>query len=81
MSGKFDETQKEKLATLLKPYNDKILIKTKTDSVGFFKKWSYYEPTLSRHMGESSYNYMKEMLTDNEYINQVVKEVNTSTSH
>ncbi|MFT5891410.1 MAG: hypothetical protein ACI9Y7_001512 [Dokdonia sp.] len=78
MSGKYSETEKKQLTKLLVPYNDKILSKTGTDTVGFFNKWTYYEPTLSRHMGQSSYTYLKSMLDGNEYINRVITEVNNS---
>ena len=78
MAGTYSDTEKEQLTKLLIPYNDKILSKTGTDTVGFFNKWTYYEPTLSRHMGQSSYTYLKSMLDDNEYINRVITEVNNS---
>ncbi|WP_299674375.1 patatin-like phospholipase family protein [uncultured Dokdonia sp.] len=78
MSGTYTKLQKKKLADLLYSYNEQILDMTGTDTIGFFDKWQYYEPTLSRHMGESSYKYMKRMLDDNEYINRVINEVNGS---
>jgi len=78
MSGKYTKFQKKKLDCLLYNYNEKILDMTGTDTIGFFDKWEYYEPTLSRHMGESSYRYMKRMLDSNEYINRVINEVNNS---
>jgi len=81
MSGKYSDTERKQLATLLIPYNDKILTKTGTNTVGFFEKWTYYEPTLSRHMGQSSYTYLKSMLDDNEYIDSVITEVNSSKSN
>lgn len=78
MSGKYDKSKKQQLKDLLVNHNEKILAMTGTDTIGFFDKWEYYEPTLSRHMGESSYKYMKRMLDSNEYINRVINEVNNS---
>ena len=81
MSGKYDKSKKQQLKNLLLNHNEKILTMTGTDTIGFFDKWEYYEPTLSRHMGESSYKYMKRMLDSNEYINRVINEVNNSKSN
>lgn len=78
MAGSYSDTEKKLLANLLIPYNDKILSETDTDKVGFFEKWTYYEPTLSRHMGKSSYCYLQSMLDNNEYIENVINEVNNS---
>ncbi|SNR48835.1 patatin-like phospholipase family protein [Dokdonia pacifica] len=78
ISGTYDKSKKQQLDTLLSKHNEKILTMTGTDTIGFFDKWQYYEPTLSRHMGESSYKYMKRMLDSNEYINKVINEVNGS---
>ena len=75
LSGKYKDTEREQIKEFFDGYNRKILNRTGTDTTRFFQKWKYYEPTLSRHMDTISYNYMKLMTEENEYINQVIKDV------
>ncbi|NQY06839.1 MAG: hypothetical protein HRT68_11795 [Flavobacteriaceae bacterium] len=68
LGGTYEDQYVEQLIQILKEENDKILAITGTKETGFTSAWKYYEPTLSRHMGESSYDYMKAMIHKHEHL-------------
>lgn len=55
------KTDRERLSAFLDDSNSRILQLTPTQSTGF-DPWAYYEPTLSRHLSESSIDYLQAML-------------------
>ena len=42
----------------------------------FFKKWRTYEPTLSRHLSESSLQFIEDVL-DHEHISKKMERIKT----
>lgn len=52
----------EKLQSFLARENNLILTLTEKPEKSFFDPWDFYEPTLSRHLSESSLNYVKAIL-------------------
>lgn len=75
LTGTYNKSQRAEIENFFNIYNDKILRRTGTDTTHFFQKWNYYEPTLSRHMDSISYNYMKLMTEENEYIHQIINDL------
>lgn len=57
-----DETIKQKLIRFLAEENNIILSITEKPDKNFFDPWEYYEPTLSRHLSQSSLRYIKDIL-------------------
>ena len=57
-----EEALKESLANFLAVENNTILTLTEKPDKTFFDPWEFYEPTLSRHLSESSLNYVKAIL-------------------
>ncbi|MGB1451371.1 MAG: hypothetical protein ACPG7E_06650, partial [Marinirhabdus sp.] len=57
-----DPRTKKQLSHYLATENNKILALTDSGDNPFVKPWKYYEPTLSRHLGKSSLNYMTKIL-------------------
>jgi len=57
-----DEIIIEKLQSFLARENNLILTLTEKPEKSFFDPWGFYEPTLSRHLSESSLNYVKAIL-------------------
>lgn len=53
---------KEKLGHFLASENNEILTLTEKPDKTLFDPWEFYEPTLSRHLSESSLHYVKAIL-------------------
>ncbi|MDY8138079.1 patatin-like phospholipase family protein [Aquimarina sp. 2201CG5-10] len=75
MVGAYEKDDLEKLQKKLDTYNKQILDVTKTDQTSFLKAWEYYEPTLSRHMNVTSYEYFKKMLNEHEVVNIEINKI------
>ena len=57
-----DENTLQKLTNFLAEENNQILTLTEKPDKTFFEPWQFYEPTLSRHLSESSLAYVKAIL-------------------
>jgi len=57
-----DKKLKKQISDFLKTENDIIFSVTENPNKSFFETWDNYEPTLSRHLSESSINYIHNIL-------------------
>ena len=57
-----DETLEAEIIDFLAKENNEILALTEDPEKSFFDPWMFYEPTLSRHLSESSLRYIKAIL-------------------
>ena len=71
---------RKKLEIFLDKENDLILSLTEKSNKSFFDPWEFYEPTLSRHLSESSLNYidaiLKHPLLEEQFL-EIEKIINT----
>ncbi len=57
-----DENLRRKIVMFLTKENHIIFSLTESPNKPFLEKWSYYEPTLSRHLSKSSINYIHKII-------------------
>lgn len=81
LNGKIiDKNLKKQIEDFLAAENQIIFDVTEQPEKSFFEPWLYYEPTLSRHLSESSLNYIHEILK-HPMLNSQFNEINNYLSN